>query len=139
MSTNSQNAIATGEAQLPIEKFLDKNEAHLCGDLARDPEIRYTESGKAIAKLSLCTKYKESHQFHQLVCWEELAQKVAALKKGARIKCVGRLQTSSWEKAGQKYYKTEVICWQITVEQPEARQASAPLTPNLYGDEDIPF
>jgi single-strand DNA-binding protein len=117
--------------------FQDRNEVHLCGELARDAECRYTTTGKAVAKLTLCTKIKLSTAYHGLVVWEDLAERVAKLKKGARIKCAGRLQTSSWEKNCVKHYKTEVICWQIVVQGQENEVTSTSGT--QIGDDDIPF
>jgi single-strand DNA-binding protein len=117
--------------------FQDRNEVHLCGELARDVEVRYTTTGKAVAKLTLCTKFKQSTAYHNLVAWEDVADRVAKLKKDARIKCAGRLQTSTWEKNGVKHYKTEVICWQIVIQGQENEVTST--SGAQIGDEDIPF
>lgn len=114
-----------------------RNEVYICGDLARDAERRYTPNGKAVANLTLCTKFKESMAYHKVVAWEDLAERVGELKKGARIKVHGRLQTSSWEKNGVKQYKTEVIAWQIVIKGQENTVTST--TGAQISDEDIPF
>lgn len=98
-----------------------KNEVHLHGTLVKDPIIRYTPSGKAVANLVLLTKYEQYSEFHKVVAWEKLAEKVAELKKGAFVKCVGRLQTRSWEdkQIGQKKYITETVAFQISISEEE--------------------
>jgi single-strand DNA-binding protein len=138
----SEQSKHSTQSQPGDKEFLDKNEVHLCGHLAQDPEIRYTASGKAIAKLSLCTRYKQSAQYHQVACWESLAERVAALKKGSRVQVVGRLQTTSWAAGGQRHYRTEVIAWQVVTQHHDAQKPLPPITPNLYAPEisdDIEF
>jgi single-stranded DNA-binding protein len=59
-----------------------KNEVHLAGTLVKVPEVRYTTSGKAVATLTVVTKYQDKSQFHRVVCWEMAAEKAAPLKVG---------------------------------------------------------
>ena len=117
--------------------YADKNEVHLCGEIARDVEARATPTGKVVANFSLCTRNREFRSYHNLVAWEKLAEKVGELKKGQRIKVVGALQTRSWEQDGTKRYKTEIICWQIVIQGQEGAFK------NAHGvevsDADIPF
>jgi single-strand DNA-binding protein len=117
--------------------YADRNETHLCGEIVRDVETRSTPTGKLVANFSLCTRNREFRTYHNLVAWEKLAEKVAELKKGQRIKVVGALQTRSWEQDGSKRYKTEVICWQIVIQGQEGA------VHNAHGlevsDADIPF
>jgi single-strand DNA-binding protein len=118
---------------------LHKNEVHLAGVLAKDPDVRNTSSGKTVANLTVATKYKESTEYHRVTCWERLAEKAAPLHKDDFVKVVGRLQTRSWEdkQTNQKKYMTEVIAWQFIVPGKE------PITISTTGaeitDEDIAF
>jgi single-strand DNA-binding protein len=101
------------------------NRAQLIGRLTRDPELRYTPSGVAVANFSVATnRYgaadqeggrKEYTDFHNCVAWNQgkflLAERVAQYcTKGTLVWVEGRLQTRSWEdREGTKRYATEVI------------------------------
>jgi single-strand DNA-binding protein len=131
-----------------------KNEMHLAGTLAKDPLIRYTAAGKAVANLTVLTKYEQFSEFHRVTCSERLAEKAAECAKGDFVKIVGRLQTRSWDDkaSGHKKYSTDIVAFQFVTgkEQaptPQARKthASPLLTPdqtNIHGvaitDNDIP-
>lgn len=97
------------------------NKVILIGNLGKDPEIKYTPQGTAVAKFSLATsrnfkgkdgQWQEQTDWHNVVAWEGLA-KVAGdyLKKGGKVYIEGRLQTRSWDdkQSGQKKYMTEVV------------------------------
>ncbi len=94
-----------------------KNEVHLHGSLAKDPIVRYTPTGKCVANLTVLTKYQDYAEFHRVTAWEQLAEKVAQLKKGDFVKVVGRLQTRSWDdkQTGEKKYITEIVAFQISL------------------------
>jgi single-strand DNA-binding protein len=89
--------------------------------LGKDPEVKYTPSGTAVAKFSLATneRYKDKAgqwqdrtEWHNIVAWQRLAEIVGEyVKKGSKLYVEGRLQTSSWDdkESGQKKYRTEVI------------------------------
>ena len=114
---------------------IHKNEVHLAGLLARDPELRYTTSGKAVANFTVATTYEKHNEFHRCTAWEEKAERLMEkFKKGSYIKLAGRLQTRSWEQNGAKRYSTEVVVWNFSDGKTEK---------NLHGvevsDEDIPF
>lgn len=92
----------------------------LLGNLTRDPELKYTQSGTAVANCALATnkswkdnsgELKESVEFHNLVFWGNVAELVAQYcHKGSRIHVTGELQTRSWEtEQGIKKYKTEIV------------------------------
>ena len=97
------------------------NKVILVGNLGKDPEVKYTPSGTAVAKFSLATneRYKDKAgewqdrtEWHNIVAWQRLAEIVGEyVKKGSKIYIEGRLQTSSWDdkETGQKKYKTEII------------------------------
>ena len=97
------------------------NKVILIGNLGKDPEVKYTPSGTAVAKFSLATneRYKDKAgewqdrtEWHNIVAWQRLAEIAGEyLKKGRSVYIEGRLQTHSWEdkQSGQKKYMTEVI------------------------------
>src|SRR5580692_4085991 len=114
---------------------IHKNEVHLAGVLAKDPEVKYTSSGKAVANITVATKSKEHTDFHRVTAWESQAKKLGEhFKKGDFIKLAGRLQTRSYEKDGRKIYVTEVIAWNLS---------DGTTKPNAHGlevgDDDLPF
>ena len=88
------------------------NKVLLTGNLARDPEVRYTQSGKAVASFSLaefCGNY---------------------LTKGSRILVEGRLQARSYDaQDGSKRYVTEVVANDIEFAGSRPQGAGAPGTP----------
>ena len=117
-----------------------KNECHLAGVLAKDPEIRYTTTGKTVANFTVATTYQKSTEYHRVVAWEQLAEKVEPLKKGDFVKLVGRLQNRSWDDkaTNQKKYVTEVVAFQLAVPSQQEPQPQ----PNARGTEvnnDIPW
>ena len=141
------------------ESNTHRNEVHLAGVLAKDPVVRTTTTGKAVASITVATTFKGKAEYHRVSAWEDMAEKVRDLPKGAFVKVVGRLQTRSWEDASKvKHYTTEVVAYQLVVpgeEPPPAKGggrdvAAAILSPtketvepNIHGvaitDNDIPF
>lgn len=101
------------------------NKVILVGNLGRDPEVRSTPSGQQVAKFSVATTRKwkdrdgnrqEKTEWHNIVVWGKQAEIAGQyLTKGKQVYIEGRLETSSWEKEGQKHYKTDVICDQFTM------------------------
>ena len=96
------------------------NKVILIGRLGADPEMRYTQSGAAVATLSVATSehwkskdgQKESKtEWHRVVLWSKLAELASQyLSKGRQVYLEGRLQTRSWDdKDGQKRYTTEIV------------------------------
>ena len=96
------------------------NKVMLIGNLGKDPEIRYTQAGSAVANFSLATtdrwtdkqgNRQEKTEWHDIVAFDRLADLAQNyLKKGKSIYVEGRLQTRSWEdQQGQKRYRTEVV------------------------------
>lgn len=89
------------------------------GRLTRDPEVRYTQSGKAVASFTIaCNRQmkkgsdgKQTADFINCVAWGGIAQTVSNyLTKGREVLVEGRLQTRSYEaKDGSKRYVTEVV------------------------------
>jgi single-strand DNA-binding protein len=107
------------------EALAHRNECHIHGVLAKDPQIRYTPTGKQVATLTMITRYKERSEFHRVVLWEELAQKVEALHKGDFLRVVGRLQTRTWEDGAKvKHYSTEIIAFQLVIPEKEKQETT---------------
>jgi single-strand DNA-binding protein len=96
------------------------NSVQLLGNLARDPEVRYTQSGRAVATFTVAAtntyidsatnETKEQTAFVNCVAWGKLGEAVGNYRKGNRLFVEGRIQTRSYEDSnGQKKYVTEVI------------------------------
>jgi len=96
------------------------NKVILIGNLGKDPELKYTGGGTAVATVTVATnerfKDKEGNwqdrtEWHNVVLWQRLAEIAQEyLKKGNKVYVEGRLQTRSWEdKQGQKRYTTEIV------------------------------
>ncbi len=97
------------------------NKVFLIGNLGRDPEVRTTASGQAVASFSVATSRRwkdrdgnrqEHTEWHNVVCWGKQAEIAGQyLSKGKQVFIEGRLQTRSWDdkQSGEKKYKTEII------------------------------
>lgn len=96
------------------------NNVQLLGNLARDPELRFTKTGRAVATFTVAVtntyidsgtnETKEQTAFINCVAWGKLGESVGNLKKGNRVFVEGRIQTRSYDtQDGQKRYVTEVV------------------------------
>jgi single-strand DNA-binding protein len=95
------------------------NKAMIYGNLTRDPELKALPSGMNICSFSLATNRvyndrdgnrQESADYHNIVVFGKQADNCAKyLTKGSGTYVEGRMQTRSWEKDGQKQYRTEVV------------------------------
>ncbi|MBI3586899.1 MAG: single-stranded DNA-binding protein [Ignavibacteriales bacterium] len=96
------------------------NKTILIGNLGKDPELRYTSSGVAVATFSLATNeswkdpegnLQERTQWHNIVAWRKLAEICGEyLKKGGKVYMEGRLQYRNYDdKNGVKRYVTEIV------------------------------
>ena len=89
------------------------NQVTLLGRLTRDPELKYTPSGKAFCRFSIAINRefnREETDFINCVAWDKRAETIAEyLRKGRRILLQGRIQTGSYDKDGQKVYTTDII------------------------------
>lgn len=127
------------------------NTVQILGNLARDPEVRYTKSGKAVATFTVAAsntfidsnnETKEQTAFINCVAWGKLGESVGNLRKGNRAFVEGRLQTRSYETAdGQKRYVTEVVAGFIgtSLMNDDAGTSNFDSFENNGGDENIPF
>jgi single-strand DNA-binding protein len=91
------------------------NKVLLTGRLTRDPELRTTAGGKAVAQFSVAThEYaagKEKSEFHTVVAWQRLAETCGRyLGKGQQVAVEGRIQTRTWDDdKGVRHWKTEIV------------------------------
>lgn len=118
-----------------------KNEAHIAGELTKDPVTRFTPTGKKISTLTIVTKFKQWSEYHRVVCWEEAAEKAEKLTKGEFVKIVGRLQNRSWQdkQTGQKKYSTEIVAFQVVGPgEEQAEKAETFPDGSLYQLQDLP-
>ncbi len=144
------------------------NKVMLIGNLGRDPEVRYTQNGTAVANFTMATtdrwtdgsgERKEKTEWHRIVVWAKQAEIVGEyLKKGRQVYVEGSLQTREWtDREGQKRYTTEVKALRVQMlgSRGESRQddpspvgvssdnlqGSSTADPGNggYNDDDIPF
>ena len=127
------------------------NTVQILGNLARDPEVHYTQSGKAVATFTVAAsntyldsegQAKEQTAFINCVAWGKLGESVGNLRKGNRCFVEGRLQTRSYEtQDGQKKYVTEVVAGFIgtSLMNDDAGASNFDSFENANQDENIPF
>jgi single-strand DNA-binding protein len=139
------------------------NKVILVGHLGRDPELRYTPSGAAVANFTLATndawtdkagEKQERTEWHRIVVWGKQAEIVGEyLQKGKQVFIEGSLQTREWnDRDGNKRQTTEVRAQRVIMlgrgegraEAPGAGRAAAPSDMDApseppAGDDDIPF
>ncbi|MGH7543591.1 MAG: single-stranded DNA-binding protein [Gemmatimonadota bacterium] len=106
------------------------NKVMLIGNLGKDPELRRTASGQAVATFPVATNrswagqdgaQNEETEWHNIVAWNRLAEICQQfLQKGRKVYIEGRIQTRSWDdtKTGQKRYMTEVVANQMIILDP---------------------
>ena len=96
------------------------NKVMLIGNLGKDPEVRFTASGQAVASFSLATSEKfkgksgemeERTEWHNITLWGKLAEIAGEyLSKGKTVYIEGRLQTRKWQdKNGNDRYTTDIV------------------------------
>tara|TARA_Y100000589_G_scaffold72355_2_gene65062 strand:+ start:2544 stop:2978 length:435 start_codon:yes stop_codon:yes gene_type:complete len=102
------------------------NKVILVGNLGKDPEVRYLDSGVAVANFTLATteNYKNKQgervsqtEWHNIVLWRGLAEVAEKwLKKGSSIYVEGKIRNRKWEdKDGNTRYNTEVLADNMTM------------------------
>ena len=94
------------------------NRAQIFGRIGADPELRFTQGGRAVLNFRVATdeswkdgdgKVQEHTEWHSVVYWGARAEALnKIIGKGSQVLVEGRLRTSSWEKDGQKHWKTEI-------------------------------
>jgi single-strand DNA-binding protein len=125
------------------------NKVMLIGNLGRNPEMRFTPSGKPVTSFSLATnrnwvsadgeRHDETEWFN-VVAWGNLAEICNQhLSKGQKVYVEGRLQTRSWEdENGQKHFRTEVVANEMIILTGRPEQLAS-LNSTEIGASDIPF
>ena len=131
------------------------NKAILIGNLGADPEVRYTQSGAAVANFNLATtetwtkdgKKEEKTEWHRIVAFARLGEICGEyLSKGSRVYIEGRIQTRQWDdKDGNKRYTTEIVAREMKMLSSKGANAGGsnqedqpPLPEPSMGD-DVPF
>ena len=139
------------------------NKVILVGNLGRDPELRHTKTGVAVANLSIATSEtwsdkdgskQERTEWHRIVLWDKLAEIAEKyLSKGRQVYLEGRLQTRVWkDNNGDKRYTTEIRGDQLVMlggkgdSQPREfgtaaadEQPAQSQEPFQANDDDVPF
>lgn len=135
------------------------NKVILIGNLGRDPEVRYTADGKAIANISIATSESwkdkqtgervEKSEWHRVVFFGKLAEVVGEyLTKGSKVYIQGKLRTRKWadKTTGEEKYATDIHADEMLMldsasgggtpkEHHETPQAEDDFDPNA----DVPF
>ncbi len=114
------------------------NKVQLIGNVGRDPEMRYLQSGEPVTTFSLATNRRwtgqdgqprEETEWHNVVAWRRLAEQCNEyLTKGRKVYVEGRLQTRSWDDqaTGQKKYRTEIVADRMLLLDARGDRAGAP-------------
>ena len=123
------------------------NKAILIGRLGKDPELKYTKAGTAVASFSLATTIKIGEEdkttWHNIVAWDKTAEVVNEyLKKGSHVFIEGWINNRSYDdKDGNKRYTSEVVVVRLDFLDPkEDKNKEKPADrPNKDDDDDLPF
>lgn len=136
------------------------NKVILIGNLGRDPEVRYTQSGTAVANFTLATtevwtkdgQKNEHTEWHRIVAWRRLAEICGQyLTKGRQVYIEGRIRTRKWEdRDGNERYTTEIEARDMQMlgspgsggggpDYDDSPSGPAPGPDSAVSDDDIPF
>lgn len=103
------------------------NTVTITGNATREPELRYTPSGQAVASFGVAVnrrwqnrstqEWEEATSFFDITCWAPLAENVAeSVSRGTRVTVTGRLDQRSWEtENGDKRSKVEIVADDVAV------------------------
>ena len=115
------------------------NKAMIYGNLTRDPEMKALPSGMQVCSMSLATnrvytdrdgKKQENTDYHNVVVFGKQAETSSKwLTKGSGVYVEGRLQTRSWDKDGQKQYRTEIVADRVQFGPKSSGGGGAPNAP----------
>lgn len=134
------------------------NKVILIGNLGKDPEVRFTGSGKCVANFRIATTEifsdsqgarQERTDWHNIVVWGKTAENCGQyLSKGRQVYIEGSLRTRQYDdKDGNKRYVTEVVAQRVQFlgggqgggQRSEGAPSGDPVAGGGYPDEDIPF
>ena len=112
------------------------NTVTIVGNVTRDPELRYTPAGAAVANFGVAWNRKGKNDedvvsFFDITCWRNLAENVSeSITKGSRVIVYGRLDQRSWENQdGERRSKVEIVADDVA---PSLKWATADLTRNEF-------
>ncbi|MGI9600280.1 MAG: single-stranded DNA-binding protein [Acidimicrobiales bacterium] len=112
------------------------NTVTVVGNVTRDPELRFTPGGAAVANFGVAWNKKnqdgeETVSFFDVTCWRQLAENVSeSITKGSRVVVYGRLDQRSWEtQDGDRRSKVEIIADDVA---PSLKWATAAVTRNEF-------
>lgn len=135
------------------------NKAILIGNLGADPEVRYTQSGDAVASFRIATtetwkkqdgSKEEQTEWHRIVAFKRLGEICGEyLSKGSRVYIEGRIQTRKWQdKDGAERYTTEIVAREMKMLSPKggggggnygSQANEEPPFPEPSMGDDVPF
>ena len=122
------------------------NKAIIVGNLGRDPEVRYTANGSAVANVTVATseswkdkqsgERQERTEWHRVVFFGRLAEIVEEyLKKGSQVYIEGSIRTQKWQdkESGQDRYTTEIVARDMQMLGSRGGEASGASDDNYSG------
>jgi len=127
------------------------NKVMVIGQLGRDPEMRYTPSGRPVTSFSLASsrnwitsegERREETEWFNVVTWGGMAEVCKQhLHKGQTIYVEGRLQTRGWEdQEGKKHFRTDIVASEmIMLGDRRGEPAEEHIGEGAPADEDFPF
>ncbi len=134
------------------------NKVILIGNLGKDPEVRYSQAGAAIASFNVATTEtwkkqdgtkEELTEWHRIVAFGRLGEICGEyLSKGSKVYIEGRLQTRKWDdKDGNTRYTTEIVAREMKMLSPRGSNGDSsqgqyneqPPFPEQVMGEDVPF
>jgi single-strand DNA-binding protein len=122
----------------------------IIGNLGKDPELKYTQSGQAVATFSVAINEKwknkdgawqEKTEWVNCVAWAKLAEICGEyLRKGSKVYVEGKLQTRKWQdQSGADRYTTEVVLSEMKMLDGKKENEPSKPESNDYGSDDVPF
>lgn len=127
------------------------NKVILVGNLGQDPELRYTQNGKAVANFSIATSEnwkdkdgnkQEETEWHRIVVWGKQAESCEKyLSKGRQVYVEGRIKTNKWQDDdGNDRYSTEIVANTVQFLSGSSSGGGGTNDPAPVSDDDeIPF
>lgn len=137
------------------------NKVILVGNVGKDPEVRYLDSGVAVATITLATSERgytlsngtqvpERTEWHNVIAWRGLAEIAEKyIRKGSQLYVEGKISTRKWDKDGVTRYSTEIIAESIELlgRKPEGVSSESTATSPTQkatssaeeGTDDLPF
>ena len=123
------------------------NNVSIVGRFARDPEVRYTDSGIAVARFTVAVNRQvkdgaQTADFISCVAFRGTAEFIEKyFKKGMAVGLTGRIQTGSYEKEGTKVYTTDVVADKVEFVEKKAEGSKNSEWEGFeeFNEEDFPF